>query len=375
MQDQPSHCPAYADFRELLDQEKDLDAIYVMAPDHLHATIALAGIKLGKHVIMHKPLSNIYHETQLLVETAQKSTVATHMFCSAANRSTMLLCEWIWNGAIGPVREVHNWSSRPFWPQGMAEYPAEKVPLPDGLDWNLWLGPVPEQDYHPALTHAVFRGWYEFGAGALGDMGHYSFRQIFEILRLGFPETVEASRSQYYAIVEGLWQKQENRVSYPRASAIRWEFPARGEMPPVALHWYDGGIRPPLPEELGIDGRSMPREGLLFVGDDGKILAGFDGGRPELIPARRMNMFRPPPEILPRPADELDQWIQACRGEEPSRANFELILPFCETICLGNVALRIPEKLGWDSKRKEFLNSSDANALLKRQAYRKGWEL
>jgi predicted dehydrogenase len=374
-QGQPSDCAAYGDFRELLDKEKDLDALYIMTPDHLHATVALAAMKLGKHVIVHKPLSNIFHETKLVVETAKTAGVATHMFCSAASQSTMLLCEWIWSGAIGPVREVHNWSSRPFWPQGMTEYPAEEVPVPEGLDWDLWLGPVPQRKYHPALTHAVFRGWYEFGAGSLGDMGHYSFRQIFEVLKLGLPETVEASRSEYYAIVDRLWEKQENRVAYPRASTIRWEFPARGEMPPVALHWYDGGIRPPLPEELEIDGKSMPKEGLLFVGDEGKILAGFSGERPQLIPEKRMSGFKPPAETLARPEPELDQWVAACQGGKPSRANFELISPFCETICLGNVALRVPEKLRWDSKAKQFLNSSDANTLLQRQAYRQGWEL
>ena len=371
---QPSDCAAYSDFRELLDAEPDLDALYIMAPDHLHAVIAVAAMNRGKHVIVHKPLSNIHHETRKTVETAARSSVATHMFCSAANRSTMLLCEWIWAGAIGNVREVHNWSSRPFWPQGMTEYPTGTT-VPDGLDWKLWLGPVPDRPYHPALTHAVFRGWYEFGAGSLGDMGHYSFRQIFEILKLGAPTAVEASRSQYWEIIDSLWEKQNNLVSYPRASTIRWEFPARESMPPVALHWYDGGLRPPLPEELEKDGEQLPREGLLFVGDSGKILAGFSGAQPRLIPKGKMDLFSQPPQGLERPAEELQQWIDACKGKSPTRANFGLIAPFCETICLGNIALRVPGKLRWDSSANRFSNSPEANDLLVRREYREGWAL
>lgn len=368
-------CTPYADFRELLDKEPDLDAVYVMTPDHLHATVALAGMEKGKHVITHKPISNVYHETRLAIDTARRTGVATHMFCAAGNRTTPQICEWVWRGAIGPVREVHNWSSRPFWPQGMTEYPGEQVPVPDGLEWDLWLGPVPHRSYHPALTNAVFRGWYDFGAGALGDMGHYSSFQIYKILKLGFPTSVEASRSQYWAIIDHLWQKQENLIAYPRASMIRWEFPARENMPPVALHWYDGGLRPPLVRELAEDGQPMPDEGLLLVGDDGKLLAGFSGERPRLIPKAKMDRFEPPPQTLSRPIDELDQWIRACRGGEASDASFERVAPFAEAICLGNIALRVQGKLEWDAEKKLFTNSEAADQLLKRAEYRPGWEL
>ncbi len=366
-------CNAYSDFRELLDKEKDLDAVYIMTPDHLHATIAIAAMKQGKHVITHKALSNVYNEIKMATDLAQQAGVATHMFCSADNDSAPRLKEWISQGVIGPVREVHNWSSRPFWPQGMA-LPGEKVEIPQGLDWQLWLGPVPDRPYHPAYTHAVFRGWYDFGSGALGDMGHYSFYQIFRILDLGFPISVEASRSEYYEIIDYLWQKQENRVSFPRASMIRWQFPARNELPSVSLYWYDGGLRPPIPEELEADGKSMPTEGLLFIGEKGKILAGFSGGNPQLIPEARMKDFQQPPETLPRPIDELEQWLRACKGGQPSDASFERILPMTETIAIGNIALRSDQKLEWDSELKKFNNSTDANKLLTR-TYRKGWEL
>lgn len=369
------NCSAYSDFREMLDKENELDAVYIMTPDHLHATIAIAAMKQGKHVITHKPISNVLNETLLAIDTARReSGLAAQMFCSADAGSTPVLKEWISSGAIGGVREVHNWSSRPFWPQGMAKYPGESISVPRGFDWQLWLGPVPNRPYNPALTHAVFRGWYDFGAGALGDMGHYSFYQIFKILNLGSPTRIEASRSQYYAIVDHLWEKQINRVSYPRASMIRWEFPAREGMPDVALHWYDGGLRPPKPEELSRDGEEMPTEGLLFIGDQGKILAGFRGESPRLIPKSLMNSFTPPPRTLPEPDDELQQWIRGCRGEAQPDANFSDIAAFCETICLGNIALRVDQKLDWDSRQRRFTNSEEANQLMHRE-YRPGWEL
>ncbi len=300
--------------------------------------------------------------------------MATQLFCAADNESAPMIAEWIAAGAIGPVREVHNWSSRPFWPQGMVEPPAGTPSVPEGFDWNLWLGPAAPRPYHPAYTHAVFRGWYDFGTGALGDMGHYSFHQIFEILKLGSPQTVEATRSQYWSIKDYGSRKEINRLSYPRASLIHWEFPARGEMPPLTLHWYDGGLRPQLLKELEADGEAMPDEGLLLVGDAGKILAGFSGANPRLIPKAKMGGFKQPPQTLPRPIEELDQFIRACRGGPVSDANFEKAYPFAETILLGTIALRVDKKLAWDSAKAEFTNSPEANAL-KFRKNREGWEI
>jgi predicted dehydrogenase len=256
----------------------------------------------------------------------------------------------------------------------MTEYPREKPPIPDGLDWDLWLGPVPHRPYHKAYTHAVFRGWYDFGAGAMGDMGNYSFYQIFKILRLPSPVSVEAGRSQYWEIVDNLWKKQLNNISFPRASMIHYEFPAREGMPPVSLYWYDGGLRPPKPRELEVDGKDMPEEGLMFVGDKGKILAGFSGSNPRIIPESKMQAYKKPPETLPRPIDELGQWIRACKGGEPSGASFENIYPFAQTVCLGAIALRVDKKLKWDAENVRFTNSSEANNMIRRK-YRKGWEL
>lgn len=367
-------CRAYADFRQMLAEEKDLDAVYIMTPDHLHGVIAARALKAGKHVITHKPLSNVLQEIRTLRDLARQTGLATQLFCAADNPDAATIKEWIQAGAIGNVREVHNWSTRPFWPQGMTEYPREKVPVPDGFEWDLWLGPAQERLYHPAYTHAVFRGWYDFGTGALGDMGHYSFYQIFRILDLGPAVSVEASRSQFWRIENYTWQKQINRVSYPRASLIHWEFPPGQGRPGVKLHWYDGGLRPELLAELEVDGLDMPAEGLLFVGDHGKILAGFTGNSPKLIPRRRMEEFQAPPKALPRPAGELDQFIRACRGEAKSDANFESVYPMAETILLGTIAVRVDKKLKWDTEKGEFINSAEANALCRREN-RPGWEL
>jgi predicted dehydrogenase len=367
-------CRAYEDVRELLEAEQDLDAVYNMTPEHLHGVVAVRAMRKGKHIITHKPISNVLNEVRVVRDTARGSGVATQLFCAAGAATTPTIAEWLAAGAIGAVREVHNWSSRPFWPQGMTEPPAEQPPVPDGFNWDLWLGPASFRPYHPAYTHAVFRGWCDFGTGALGDMGHYSFHQIFQILRLGSPTSVEASRSQYWKIADFTWKKQTTALAYPRASLIRWEFPARGTMPPVALLWYDGGLRPALLKELAQDGEEMPEEGLLFVGDEGKLLADFTGAQPRLIPKARMSQFKEPPKTLPRPLEELEQFVRACRGGEPSDATFEKAYPFAETILLGTIALRVNNKLRWDSDKFEFANSSQANDL-KGRKNRTGWEV
>lgn len=370
----PADCKAYVDYREMLDKEKDLDAVYIMTPDHLHGTIAVRAMKQGKHVITHKPIANVLDEVRSVRDTAKSTGLATHLFCASGQTSAPTIAEWVASGAIGDVREVHNWSTRPFWPQGMTESPKGKPPVPEGFEWDLWLGPAAARDYHPDYTHTVFRGWYDFGTGALGDMGHYSFHQIFEILKLGSPISVEARRSQVWKMEGFAWKRCTGQVAYPHASEIRWEFPARKGMAPVALNWYDGGLRPPLIPELEADDVEMPEEGMLFVGTGGKILAGFTGDNPRLLPAARMREFTPPPKTLPRPIDELEQFIRACRGGQESDASFPNAYPFAETILLGTIAVRVPGKLYWQNEDFAFKNSPGANALIYRKN-RPGWEV
>jgi predicted dehydrogenase len=366
-------CTLYEDYRQMLEEESDLDSVYIMTPDHHHASVALEAMKKGKHAIMHKPLATTVEEVDYVAKIAAETGTATHLFCDEDQHTTPLLCEWIWDGAIGNVREVHNWSTRPFWPQGMAQYPSDTPPVPNGLNWDLWLGTASDRAYHPDYTHAKFRGWVDFGSGALGDMGHYSFRQIFQILKLDIPVKIEASHHKVWTIDDYYWTEIDNIIAYPKASTIRFEFGERKNMPEVTLNWYDGSLRPPLPEELEIEGRRMPREGLIFAGDKGKILADFTGGSPRIIPESKMKEYNRPEKTLERPIDGIEQWINACRGEKPSTARFEDVAKLSKTVCLGNIALKFDTKLEWDNSEGEFTNESDANDFLNREI-RQGWE-
>jgi predicted dehydrogenase len=241
-------CNAYNDYRELLEKEKDLDAVVVCTTDHLHASIAAAAMRKRKHVFCQKPLTHTIYEARRIAEIARETGVATQIAVgNQASEDTRLLCEWIWAGAIGPVREVHNWSSRPFWPQGL-ERPKETEPVPAGLDWDLWLGPASVRPYNHVYLPFSWRGWADFGCGALGDMGCYSFDTLFRVLNLESPSSVEASTTDRYD------------ETFPMASLIHFDFPARGDMPPVKFTWYDGGLRPPRPQELE-DDRPFTMEG------------------------------------------------------------------------------------------------------------------
>ena len=361
-------CNAYVDFRELLENEKGLDAVVVCTPDHLHAAVSAAAMKKRKHVFCQKPLTHTIYEARRLAEIARESGVATQIaVANQASEDTRLLCEWIWDGAIGPVREVHNWSSRPFWLQGM-DRPKEAEPVPDGLNWDLWLGPAPERPYHHVYAPFSWRGWTDFGCGALGDMGSYSFDTLFRVLKLEAPVSVEASSTERY------------EETYPLASVVRYNFPARAGMPPVTFTWYDGGLKPPRPEELEA-GRPFfgegeeGDEGLLFVGDRGKILCAFNGAHPKLIPQSRMDSYKQPPKTLPRSPGNEREWLDACKGGKVKPGgNFEFEGMVTETLLLGNVAARLGQKLNWTRNDMKVEGSDIANKII-RPERRSGWEL
>jgi predicted dehydrogenase len=356
-------CVAYNDFRELLEKEKGVDAVIVCTPDHWHALVSVTAMKKGKHVFCQKPLTHSIDEARRMAEVARETGVATQVAVgNQASEATRLLCEWVWAGAIGPVRRVHNWSSRPFWPQGI-DRPQNEEQVPSSLDWDLWLGPAPSRPYNHVYLPFVWRGWYDFGTGAIGDMGCYSFDTIFRVLKLGAPASVEASSTLTF------------KETFPSASIIHFNFPDRGEMPPVTLTWYDGGLKPPRPEELE-DGREMGREkeGLMFVGDDGTIMCGFSGEGPTLIPESRMRAFKQPPKTLPRSTGNDREWIEACKGGKPGGAHFEFEGPITEALLLGNVALRSGEKLRWDGPNLKITNAAAAQEYV-RFEYRQGWAL
>jgi predicted dehydrogenase len=352
-----SGCAEFEDYRELLAKRGDVDTILIGAPDHLHAPMAVAAMRAGKHVFCQKPMAHSVFEARRMADVARETRVATQVAVgNQASESTRLLCEWIWAGAIGPVREVINWSSRPFWPQGIAKPEAEE-PVPSYLNWDLWLGPAAARPYNHVYQPFVWRGWYDFGTGAIGDMGCYSFDTIVRALKLGPPASVEASSTE------------RQTDSFPKASIIHFQFPARGDMPPVRLTWYDGGLKPQRPAELD---ETFDAEGLLFIGDEGKILCGFNGSKPRLIPAARMQAFQQPPKTLPRSPGNDREWIDACKGGPAGGANFGFTAGVTETVLLGNVAARTGERLLWDSPGFKITNVADANRYLQRE-YRQGW--
>src|SRR5215472_16381694 len=361
-------CSAYSDFRELLEKQRDLDAVVVCTTDNLHAAVSAAAMKKRKHVFCQKPLTHTIYEARRIAEIARETGVATQIaVANQASEATRQLSEWIWSGAIGPVREVVNWSSRPFWPQAV-ERPKDSDSVPDGLDWNLWLGPAPERPFNRRYLPFVWRGWADFGCGALGDMGSYSYDTIFRVLKLEAPVTVDASSTDRYD------------ETYPLASIIHYDFAARGDMPPVKFTWYDGGLKPPRPDELEKDRPFKPQgqeedEGLLFVGDGGKILCGFNGSHAALIPQSRMDSYKQPPKTLPRSPGNEREWIDACKGGKVKPGgNFEFSGMVTESLQLGNLAVRAGQRLQWDRRNLKVLNSEAAQKLVAPER-RRGWEL
>jgi len=373
----------YADFRDLLAKEKDVDAVKVMTPDHLHATIAIAAMNQGKHVLMHKPIANRIRESRLVLETARRTNVATYLLAWSGNGSMDTIMAWIKDGAIGTLRQVHNWSNRPVWPQ-YPTLPKDTPPVPPGFDWNLWLGPATDRPYHPNYTHAVFRGWYEFGGGAIADMGHYSLWAVFKALDLDAPISAEATPSHVAMITDQVSDVIQNDWSFPVACTIRFQFAAKGGRPELEVFWYDGGIRPSTPDELIEDNEPMPEEGMMFVGDKGKILSEFSLEEPRIIPKRRMREYGGSTAEAPSKGERdrtraplapgIVQWIETCKGGKPGPGNFLEASAISETINLGAVALRVGGRILYDAANMQITNAPGANKYLTRE-YRTGWEL
>ncbi len=368
-------CSTYADFRELLEKEKDVNAVKIMTPDHLHATIAIAPMNRGKHVLMHKPIANRVQEARWVVDTARRTKVATH-FLPASNGSNIhTIKDWVDGDAIGTLREIHNWSSRPMWPQ-YPVIPTETPPVPEGFDWQLWLGPSLDRPYSPQYTHAVFRGWYEFGGGSIADMGHYSLWPVFQLFDLDAPVAVESNAAHVCVVRDHVASRIRNDYSFPAACTIRFKFAAKGNRPALDLFWYDGSMKPPTPEELETQNDDLASEGMLFVGAKGKILAGFRGENPQLLSGQKSRV-----EGLPKrqrdvkPTDALALWVAACKGGEPTFGDFLLAGPISDAFNLGAVSLRTGgQRLVFDAANVKIPNLPEAEQYLRRE-YRKGWEL
>ena len=348
-------CKGYSDFRELLAKE-EIDAVMVATPDHTHAVITMAALKRGKHVYCEKPLTWSVFEARQVTEAARRAKVATQLGNQGqASEEARLVCEFIRDGAIGPVHEVQVWSPARFWSWPTWEgRPPETPPVPDGLDWDSWLGPAPQRPYHPAYCPWTWRNWWDFGTGLLGDLGCHKLSTVFKALKLGHPISVEASCTKLGPEI------------YPLGVIARFEFPARGDMPPVTLTWYDGGLKPARPKELE-PGRGI--DDIMYLGEKGTLM----GHR--LIPESRMKSYGRPPKALPRSAGHHKEWIDACRGGPPAGSNFVDHAGLLTEVCLlGNVAVRAQRKLSWDGPAMKVANDEEANRLLYRE-YRQGWTL
>jgi predicted dehydrogenase len=362
----------YKDFRQMLDKEKNIDAVVIGTPDHLHAIVSVTAMKAGKHVYCEKPLTRTVHEARTVAKVAREAKVATQMGNQGmAFEGNRLINEWIWDGAIGQVREVHVWSDRPthggklplWWPQGV-ERPKDAPRVPETLDWDLWLGPAAWRPYSPAYLPFVWRGWWDFGSGGLGDMGIHNIAPVFSALKLGAPESIAGSSTPVYP------------ESVPVACMVHYQFPARGDMAPVQLHWYDGGLMPERPVELGQNRELNREDGILFVGDKGKMLVtGWGGEHPRLLPESRDQDYKRPPKTLPRSIGHHEEWIQACKTGSATRSNFDFAGPLTESVLLGSVCIRNGGgKLDWDSENLKFTNDPDANQYLDYE-HRDGWKL
>ena len=369
-------CNAYADFRELFEKEKDLDAVKILTPDHLHGIISMAAIKRGKHVLVHKPLSNRLVEGKKVIQMARNSKAITHLIPWDSNGSMETVMAWINAGAIGTLTEVHNWTNRPVWPQ-YPELPTDKPPVPTGLDWDLWLGPEADRPYHPNYTHMVFRGWYDFGGGAMADMGHYSLWTVFNALKLTSPTIVIPNRSHVCGFHDPVPYRINNDFSFPMASMVRFKYPSNGSRPPVDLCWYDGGMRPPTPDELLADNKELPQEGMMFVGEKGKILAGFNVQNPKIISGNKMDMpantKTDQRSQVQQTSEALPLFVNACRTGKQYPGNFSEAEYITEAINLYSVALRSNRLLKYDAANVKITNVPDANKYLDR-GYRQGWD-
>ena len=365
-------CTSYEDFRELLAKESGVDGVVVGTPDHQHAQVAVKAMQKGKHAFCQKPMTNAVYEARLMAETAKKTGLATQVATgNVSAEDTDLLCEMIWSGAIGPVRKVYNWSNRPVWVTGFTKLPAEEK-VPKGFNWDLWLGRANYRPFSYDYTHTVFRSWYDFGTGAIGDMGCYSFAVIYRALKLGDVHTIEASANTIVGVANGN-PVQLNYVSHPHAMNAHLTFPARAGMPQIELYWIDGGMKPPRSEEFDEDRLDFEPDGLMFVGDYGKILSEFDGSNPKLIPALKNKNYMKPPAIIERSKGHYADWIGAIRGGKPARCTFESAAPITEALNLAVIAMRTGKKLIWDPVNLKT-NNEEANKLIK-PYYRPGWEI
>ena len=371
----------YRDLRKMFDKESGIDAVIVATPDHTHAMIVRQALAMGKHVYCAKPLTRTVHELRAVAAAARNAETATQMSVqSCGSEAARTTAELLLDGPIGPVREVHVWTDHPLYPAARLR-PTETPPVPPGLDWDLWLGPAPHRPYHPAYHPWIWRSWWDFGTGTVGDMACHALHVFYDALELGLPTAVSGSRTTMHTgrlqIHADGKEELPPRIETPEtesySSMVTWDFPARGNQPPVRVHWYDGGLRPHRPVELDRS-RTMPTSGLLFVGDKGKLLTGYGGGRDLLLPEEQFTDYQPPAKTLPRTTDHYQEWVTACKTGQPTSCDFAYGSRMTEVALLGTLAARAGSLLEWDAAEAQVTNHSEANGWVN-PPYRAGWSL
>ncbi|WP_414662325.1 Gfo/Idh/MocA family protein [Horticoccus sp. 23ND18S-11] len=358
--------PRFRDYRQLLDKlSKSIDAVTISTPDHMHYPIAMAAMALGKHVFVEKPMSHTIAEARTMAKVAREKKLATQMGNQGhASDGMRLLKEWFQAGVLGEVREIHTWTDRPIWPQGVKAIDHSKLMpvVPDSLSWDLWLGVAAQREFDPAYLPFNWRGFWDFGTGALGDMGCHMMDGGFWAFDLTAPTSIEAVSSKQTAL------------SGPTASVVTYQFPARGNLPPLKWVWYDGSMEPVLPPEF--DGQKLPENGTFIIGSKATVSAHPNYFTIRIIPETKMQAIAPslPPKTLPRvPAgDHFAEWVTACKGGIAAGANFEYSSRLTEMVLLSNVAVRARHRIEWDSAAMKVTNYPAANEFITKQ-YRGGF--
>jgi hypothetical protein len=355
----------FKDYRVLLKKRKDIEAVMIATPDHMHAPITLAALRAGKHVYVEKPMAHSIEEARLMTRVAKETGLVTQMGNNGhAGEGLRQIREWILAGAIGKVLEVHAWSDRPgkWWKQPVHR-PIETPPVPPDLDWDLWIGAAPQRPYNPVYHPTLWRGWFDFGTGALGDMAVHNIDPAFYALDLGAPIAAECESCPL------------GKETYPQWQILTLEFALPDRSAPLRVRWYDGGKLPPKPDHVG-DEMDLGDNGIYFLGERGTMVCGGWSGAPRLFPAALRESFQPPPKTIPRSPGHRLEWIQACKAKRPedAKAGFAYSGPFTEALLIGNLATRLQKRVEWDAAGMRARNAPEADALI-RKKYRRGFGL